>query len=78
MHLVNGCPKLARNSTKEDMTMLPEEFVGNCAKSMDWKAQTGGMSIPPDGMENNKVELYWDLTFQTDMTVAQNRPYILS
>ena len=29
MHLVNGFPKLApRNSKKEDMTMLPEEFIG--------------------------------------------------
>ena len=36
MHLVSGCPKL---------TMLPEEFIGNCARSMYWKAQTGGMII---------------------------------
>ena len=40
MHLVSGW---RRNSTKEDMTMLPEEFIGNCARSRDWKAQTGGM-----------------------------------
>ena len=38
MLLVSG-----RNSTKEDMTMLPEEFIGNCARIMDWKAQTGGI-----------------------------------
>ena len=26
-----------RNSTKEDMTKLPEEYIGNCVRSMDWK-----------------------------------------
>ena len=26
-------------------TMLPEEYIGNCARSIDCKAQTGGMSI---------------------------------
>ena len=32
--------------TTTSMTMLPEEYIGNCARSMDWKAQTGGsMSI---------------------------------
>ena len=33
------------SSTKEDLTMVPEEYIGNCARSMNWKAQTGGMSI---------------------------------
>ena len=27
-------------------------------------------------MENDEVELYWDLTIQTD-TVTHNRPYII-
>ena len=36
---------LVRKSTKEDMKMLPEQFIGDCARSMDWKTQTGGMSI---------------------------------
>ena len=43
-----------RNSTKEYMTMSLEEFIGNCAKRMDW-----------------------DLTIQTDLTVAHNRPDII-
>ena len=28
-------------------------------------------------MENNEVELYWDLTIQTYMTVTHNRPDII-
>ena len=32
---------------------------------------------PADVMENDEVELYWDLTIQTDMTVAHNRPHII-
>ena len=42
--------------------MLPEEFIGNCTRSIYWK---------------DEVELYWDLTIQTDMTVAHNRPDII-
>ena len=46
MHLVSSvAPSWRRNCTKEDMTILPDEYIGNCATSMDWKAQTGGMSI---------------------------------
>ena len=60
------------------MTMLPEEFIGNCARSMDWKAKTGGMSIHLlISWRTMKVELYWDLTIQTDMAVAYNRPDII-
>ena len=36
---------LVKSGTKEDMTMLPEEYIGNCARSMELKAQTGDMSI---------------------------------
>ena len=43
MHLISGCPSWRRNSTKEDMKMLPEEFIGNCARSLNWKAQTCGI-----------------------------------
>ena len=32
---------------------------------------------PADVVENGEVELYWDLTIQTDMTVAFNRPDII-
>ena len=28
-------------------------------------------------MENDEVELYWDLTIQTDITVTHNRPDII-
>ena len=30
--------------------------------------------MPADVVENDEVELYWDLTIQTDMIVAHNRP----
>ena len=32
---------------------------------------------PADVVENDEVELYWDLTIQTDMTVTHNRPDII-
>ena len=32
---------------------------------------------PAEAVENDEVELYWDLTMQTDMTVAHNRPDII-
>ena len=41
---------------------------------MDWKAQKGGKNIH---LLNAEVELYWDVTIQTDMTVAHNRPDII-
>ena len=58
--------------------MLPEEFIGNCARIMDWKALDKWYEhTPADVVENDEVELYWDLTIQTDMTVAHNRPDII-
>ena len=44
--------------------MLPEEYIVNCARSMDWKVQT-----------DDKVELYWDLTIQNDSGTQQARYY---
>ena len=46
MLLVSGCPKLAqkRYEIRHD-NVARREFIGNCARSMEWKAQTGGMSI---------------------------------
>ena len=58
------------------MSMLPEVFIGNCARSMHCKAHAGGMSIHLL-MINDEVELYRDLTIQTDMTVAHNKPDII-
>ena len=34
MHLVSSAPSWHRNSTKEDMPMFPEEYIGNCIRSM--------------------------------------------
>ena len=68
-------PSWRRTGTKEDITLLPEEYIGNCARSMDWNYQTSG--TPADVVENDEVELYWVLTFHTDMTVAHNRPDVI-
>ena len=46
--------------------MLPEEFIRNGAR-LDWKAQTGGMSIhllKSWRTEDWKVEKYQDLAFE--------------
>ena len=40
--------------------MLPEEYIGNCAKSMCWKAQTSGMSMHL--LMSWIMMKYWDLT----------------
>ena len=57
-----------RNSTKEDMTMLPEEYIGNFAKAVEssdrWYEHT-----PAEVVENDEVKLFLDLTIQTEMTV---------
>ena len=50
--------------------MLPEEHIRNSARSIDWRA-------PADVVENDEVELYWDPTMQTHMTVTHNRPDII-
>ena len=47
-------------------------LVSSCTKSMNWHEHT-----PADVVENDEVELYWDLTIQTDMTVAHNSPNII-
>ena len=53
-HLVSGCPKLVQKQSKEDMTMLPEELIGNFARSMYEHTSA-------DIKENDEVELYCDL-----------------
>ena len=57
--------------------MLPEEFIGNCERSSDCKAHRWYEHTPADVAENDEVELYWDLTIQTDMTVTHNSPDII-
>ena len=77
MHLVSGCSKLAQKQYKRRHD--------NVAKRVHWElCKKHGMKctdkwyehIPTEVMENDTVELYWDLTIQTDMTVAHNRPDI--
>ena len=78
MHLVSGCPKLAQKQYKRRHD--------NVARRVHWElCQKHGLEssdrwyehTPADVMEDDEVELYWDVTFQTDMTVAHNRPDII-
>ena len=55
--------------------MLPEEFIGNGV--MDWSSDRWYDQTPAGVVGNDKVEFYWDLTIQTDMTVTHNRPDII-
>ena len=69
MHLVSGCPKLAQKQYKRRHY--------NVARRVHWElCKKPGLesSDITDVVENDEVELYWDLTIQTDMTVACNRP----
>ena len=57
-------PSWHRNSAKQYKRRL---------KSSDkWYEHT-----PADAVENDEVELYWDLAIQIDMTAAHNRPDII-
>ena len=61
------------------MTMLLEEFIHRelCKKHGLESSDRWYIHISADAMENENAELYWDLTIQTDMTVAHNRPDII-
>ena len=78
MHLVSGCPKLAQKKCKRRHNNVARRVhLELCKKhglesSDRWYEQT-----PADVVENDEVELYWDITIQMDMTVAHNRPDIL-
>ena len=78
MHLVSGCPKQAQKQYKRRHD--------NVARRVHWElCQKHGLKCsdkwyehtPAEVMENEVVELYWDLTIQTDITVAHNRPDII-
>ena len=77
-HLVSGCPNLAQKQYKRRhdnvFRRVHWEF---CKKhglesSDRWYEHTTAEIV-----ENDEVELYWDLTIQTDMTVAHNRQDII-
>ena len=58
------------------MTMLPEECILHKKHGLE-SSDRQYEHTPADVVENDEVELYWDLTIQTDMTVAHNRPDII-
>ena len=79
MHLLSGCPKLAQKQYNRRHD--------NIARRVHWElCKKHGLEssdrlyehTPADVVENDEVELYWDLTIQTYMTVAHSRPHILS
>ena len=68
---------MAQKQCKRRHDNVARRVIGN-SESMDWKAQTGGMSIHLLMLwRMMNEELYWDLTVQTDMTVVHNRPDII-
>ena len=78
MHLVSGCPKLVQKQYKKRHD--------NVARRVHWElCKKHGLESserwyerkPADVVENDEVQLYWDLTIQTNMTVAHNRPDII-
>ena len=69
MHLVSGCPKLAQKQYKVAGREHWELYKKHGLESSDrWYEHTLAHVI-----ENDEVELYWDFTIQTDMTVAHDR-----
>ena len=78
MHLVSGCPKLAQKQYKRRHDNVARRVHWELCKkhglesSDRWYEHT-----PADVVENDEVELYWDLTTQTDITVAHNRPDLI-
>ena len=76
MHLGSCFPKLAHKQYKRRHD--------NVARSVNWElCKKHGLEssdrwyTPAEVMENDEIELYWDITVQTDMTVAHNRPDII-
>ena len=78
MHLVSGCPKLAQKQYKRRHDNVARRVHWELCKKHGLKCSEKWYEhTPSEVMENDKVELYWDLTIQTDMTVAHNRPDVI-
>ena len=61
--IVSGCPSWCRNSIKENMTMFPVHWE-LCKKHGVDSSDRWYEHTPVDVVENDEVELYWDLTIQ--------------
>ena len=78
MHLVIGCPKLAQKRYKRRHNNVSRRVHWEFCKKHGLEISDRWYEHPPaDVMENTEVQLYWDLTIQTDMTVTHNRPDII-
>ena len=77
MHLVSVCPKLAQKQYKRRHDNVARRVHWELCKkhglesSDRWYEHT-----PADAVDNNEVELYWDLTIQAYMTAAKKWPDI--
>ena len=76
MHPVSGCSKLAQYKRRHDNVATRVQWE-LCKKHGLESSDRWYEHTPADVMENDEVELYWDLNIHTDMTVAHNRPDIL-
>ena len=78
MYLVSDCPKLAQKQYKRRHDNVTRRVHWELCKkhglesSDRWYEHT-----PADVVGNDGVELYWDLTIQTDMTAAHKMPDII-
>ena len=78
MHLVSGCPKLAQKQYKRRYDNVARRVYSELCKNHELESSDRWYEhTPADVEENDEVGLYWDLTIQTDMTVAHNRPDII-
>ena len=72
MNVVSGCPKLAQKQYK--IRHARRVHWELCKKDGLESSDRRYEHTPAAVVENDEVELYWDLTIQTDMAVSHNRP----
>ena len=70
MHLVSSCPKLAQKKYKRRHDNVPRTVHWELCKKHGLRSLDRWYEHTPDEvMKNDEVDLYWDLTIQTNMTV---------
>ena len=78
MHLVSGCQKLAQKQYKKRHDNVSRRVHWElCKKHGLERSDRCYENTADDIVENDEVELYWDLTIQTDLTVTHSRPDII-
>ena len=78
MHLVSGCPKLAQKQYKRRQDKVSRRVHLELCKRHGGKSSDRWYEHKSANVvENDEVELYWHLTIQRNMTVADNWPDII-